>query len=119
MNGRQNLVSPENFLQVSSLKLSTQESFKPHQHLWKKLEERQVIAQESWVVISGSIRVTFFDLDDQIIGEEILKPGDCSISLEGGHSYTALEDALVYEFKSGPYMGVEADKRPITSEVKE
>ena len=43
--------------------------------------------------------------------EPILNVGDCSITLEGGHTYTILEnDTLIYEYKTGPYKGQENDK---------
>jgi hypothetical protein len=46
-----------------------------------------------------------------VITEEILEPGDISLTLHGGHNYVALEeDTLVYEFKTGPYLGQEKDK---------
>jgi len=37
--------------------------------------------------------------------------GDCSITFCGGHNYMCLEDdTLIYEAKTGPYLGVEKDK---------
>ena len=39
-----------------------------------------------------------------------LNQGDISLTFEGGHTYTILEDARVYEYKTGPYEGVELDK---------
>ena len=52
--------------------------------------------------------------DDNIISEEILNKGDCSVTLYGGHNYEILEDnTLVYEFKTGPYLGVDLDKQTI------
>ena len=84
--------------------------FKPHKHIWKP-RTRMIIAQESWIVIQGSVKCTFFDLNDQIIAEPILYPGDASFTLEGGHTYTILEnDTLVYEYKTGPYEGQAMDK---------
>ena len=42
---------------------------------------------------------------------EIIKKGDCSMTFEGGHTYTIMEDdTVVYEYKTGPYMGIENDK---------
>ena len=85
-------------------------TFKPHKHIWKN-RTRDVIAQESWVVIQGKVKCTFFDIDDKIISEPILEQGDASFTLEGGHTYTILEDdTLVYEYKTGPYEGQELDK---------
>ena len=85
-------------------------TFKPHKHIWKP-GEKECIAQESWVVIQGKVKCTFFDIDDKVIDEPILQSGDASFTLEGGHTYTILEDdTLVYEYKTGPYKGQENDK---------
>ena len=85
-------------------------TFKPHKHIWKP-GEKECIAQESWVVIRGSVECIFYDLDDTIIEKPILKPGDCSVTLGGGHTYRILEHGtLVYEYKTGPYKGIENDK---------
>ena len=86
------------------------QTFKPHQHIWKD-GEKKVIAQESWVVIKGSVQCSFFDIDGSLISEPILNKGDCSITLEGGHTYSILKPGtLVYEFKTGPYKGQKYDK---------
>ena len=78
--------------------------------LWKDGEER-VIAQESWVIIRGSVKCSFYDTDGAILAEPILNVGDCSITLAGGHTYSILEDeTLVYEYKTGPYKGSEKYK---------
>jgi len=85
-------------------------TFKPHKHIFKE-GESEVIAQESWVVIKGSVKVILYDLDDTIIKKVILHPGDCSITLKGGHNYEILEDdTVVYEYKTGPYKGQSLDK---------
>ena len=52
-----------------------------------------------------------YDLDDKIIHEQILNPGDITMTFRGGHNYIALEeDTIVYEYKTGPYKGQENDK---------
>lgn len=110
IKGRLDLVDNNNFIQCSVLNLPAQHTFKPHKHIWKE-RTRSVIAQESWVVISGSVKCIFYDLDDKIIAEPILYPGDCSFTLQGGHNYLILEDnTFVYEYKTGPYEGIENDK---------
>ena len=108
--GRTEVVSEEHFIQCALLNMENGKTFQPHKHIWKN-RTRDVIAQESWVVIQGKVRCTFFDIDDNIIEEPILNSGDASFTLEGGHTYTILEDeTLVYEYKTGPYEGQELDK---------
>jgi hypothetical protein len=108
--GRQDIVSEEHFIQCSILNMEEGKTFLPHKHIWKE-RTRNVIAQESWIVIQGSVKCIFYDLDDTIIAEPILYPGDASFTLEGGHNYLILEDnTLVYEYKTGPYEGQALDK---------
>ena len=110
VKGRTEVVSEEHFIQCALLNMEKDKTFKPHKHIWKN-RTRDVIAQESWVVIQGKVKCTFFDIDDNIIEEPILEAGDASFTLEGGHTYTILEDdTLVYEYKTGPYEGQEFDK---------
>ena len=108
--GRQDIVPEENFIQCSILNMEKGKTFRPHKHIWKE-RTRNVIAQESWVVIQGSVKCIFYDIDNTIIAEPILYPGDASFTLEGGHNYFILEDnTLVYEYKTGPYEGHALDK---------
>jgi len=108
---REDIVPEDQFIQLSTLKLSKGKTFRPHKHIWKPGEERS-IAQESWVVVQGKVKCFFYDLDDSLLATETLDAGDCSVTLMGGHTYEILEeDTLVYEYKTGPYRGQEHDKR--------
>lgn len=107
---REDLVPENNFIQCSRLKMQKGKTFKPHKHIWKE-RTRNVIAQESWVVVRGKVKCIFYDIDDTILGEFILEAGDASFTLEGGHTYEILEDdTFVYEYKTGPYEGQALDK---------
>ena len=109
-NGREDIIDEKQFIQCSMLKLESGKTFKPHKHIWKE-RTRNVLAQESWIVIQGSVKCIFYDIDDTIIAEPILNVGDASFTLEGGHNYYILEDnTLVYEYKTGPYEGQKLDK---------
>jgi hypothetical protein len=106
---REDVVPTTEFLQMAAMNLPINKTFVPHKHIIH--EKVTNIAQESWVVIKGSVKCIFYDLDDTIIAEPILMPGDCSITLRGGHNYLSLEEnTLVYEYKTGPYLGQELDK---------
>ena len=107
---RRDVVGEKEFIQLSALNMDNGHTFKPHKHIWKPGEEK-CIAQESWVVIKGSVECIFYDSDDNILDKPVLYPGDCSVTLGGGHTYRILEDdTLVYEYKTGPYKGIENDK---------
>ena len=109
IEGRNDVAPPEEFLQLATLKMKKGQTFKAHKHI--ELKKETNIAQESWIVIKGSVKCLFYDLDDSIIAEPILYPGDCSMTFRGGHNYIILEeDTIVYEYKTGPYLGQEFDK---------
>ena len=108
---RTDIVPDENFIQCSFLNLPKDKTFKPHKHIVKNRTYENQIAQESWIVIKGSVKCIFYDLDDKIIATPILYPGDASFTLAGGHNYLILEeDTIVYEYKTGPYEGQKNDK---------
>jgi cupin fold WbuC family metalloprotein len=108
---RTNVSDDDQFLQLATLRMSAGQTFRPHQHIWKPSPTEQVIAQESWVVFSGMVEVSFFDTDRQFLEKQILYPGDCSMTFEGGHTYLILEnDTVVFEYKTGPYQGQKLDK---------
>jgi cupin fold WbuC family metalloprotein len=108
--GRIEVISPDQYIQCALLNMEKGKTFKPHKHIHKE-RTRYIIAQESWIVIQGSVKCIFYDTNDQIIANPILYPGDASFTLEGGHNYEILEDStLVYEYKTGPYEGQSLDK---------
>lgn len=111
ISGRQEVVPETNFIQCATLKMENGKTFRPHKHIEKTRTYEKQIAQESWVVIKGSVKCKFYDIDDQLIAEPILYPGDASFTLYGGHTYEILEeDTIVYEYKTGPYEGQALDK---------
>lgn len=108
--GRMNVVNECEFIQCATLKLNAGTTFRPHRHKYD-YQERVYIPQESWVVIRGSVKVFFYDLDDRLIHKDIIEAGEASFTLAGGHNYEILEDdTIVYEYKTGPYLGQEFDK---------
>lgn len=109
-SGRTDLVDSSQFIQCATLNMEAGKTFKPHKHIWKD-RTMKVIAQESWVCIQGSVKCTFYDLDDTVLAEPVIYAGDASYTLEGAHNYTIQEyNTLVYEYKTGPYEGQSLDK---------
>ena len=106
---RMNIIEDKEPLQLAAMKLPKGRTFRPHKHIY--CEKTSTITQESWVVVQGKVKVILYDINSEIIAEEILEAGDCSITLRGGHTFEILEDeTLVYEHKTGPYLGIEQDK---------
>lgn len=117
IDGRSEVIPENNFIQCATLKMEKNKTFPPHKHITKERHYTEQIAQESWVVIKGSVRCILFDIDDTIIATPILQAGDASFTLYGGHTYEILEDnTIVYEYKTGPYEGQSLDKKFITNE---
>lgn len=108
--GRVDLVEAGEMLQVAAMRMVKHTTFKAHKHIPKLLPVKRV-TQETWIIISGTVQVYLYDLDDSLLHTDVLETGDSSITLEGGHNYKILsDDAVVYECKSGPYSGQETDK---------
>lgn len=106
---RQDMCPACEFLQMACFQLDSGKTFKPHKHIQKHVQHD--ITQESWIVVRGSVRAILYDLDNTVIEEVDLLQGDCSITFRGGHNYLCLEDnTLIYEAKTGPYLGIEKDK---------
>jgi len=111
ITGRDDIIPEDNFIQCATLKMQKGKTFPPHKHITKDRHYPKQIAQESWIVVKGSVKCIFYDIDDKIIAEPILNAGDASFTLYGGHTYKILEDdTIVYEYKTGPYEGQKLDK---------
>jgi hypothetical protein len=45
---------------------------------------------------------------------QVLASGDCLVLFKGGHSLKVIDDKTVmFEFKNGPYLGINSDKTNI------
>lgn len=117
IENRTEIVPEDNFIQCATLKMEKGKTFPPHKHITKERTYPEQIAQESWVVIKGSVKCILYDIDDTIIASPTLFAGDASFTLYGGHTYQILEDdTIVYEYKTGPYEGQKLDKIFIKTE---
>lgn len=111
VSGRKDIIDSKEILQISLIQSDKNTIFDPHIHIEKTLDHNSQITQEAWVVVKGLVRVDYYDMSGVYIDSKEIKDGECSITLRGGHSYKILSDnTLIYEFKTGPYYGVEKDK---------
>ena len=107
---RLDIVPEAEGLQVACYRMPKGKKFRPHLHVERPREVPRT--QECWIVLNGTVRVEYYDVDGSLLTSLWLRDGDCSITLAGGHSYQCLEaDSTVYEVKLGPFVGTEDDKR--------
>ncbi len=83
-------------------------------HIHNRVNRTNDRTQEAIFVQQGKIKATIFDLSGTKIRELIVSQGDVIILLTGAHGYEILEDQTqVLEFKNGPYVGPELDRKRI------
>lgn len=100
------------YLQLSARSIANNVTIRAHKHI-PFLRETN-ITQEAWIILQGSVEGCFYDLDDRLIERVIFNQGDSVVLFRGGHKLTTLkEDTILYEIKTGPYYGQEADKQHI------
>lgn len=95
-------------LQLAAFRMDVGKTFRPHMHIPRPREIPYT--QETWIIVDGTVMVSYFDLDGSLLCRRALRRGWCSITLAGGHTYWCKSPALVYEVKTGPFVGVMQDK---------
>mgnify|MGYP001487398635 CR=1 FL=1 len=106
---RKDLSPDEEFLQVSARKFTELIKVEPHKHF--QIDRNTSRTQETWIIIKGKVKAEIFDVNDELIDEEILTDGDCIVLYRGGHSLEVLsKETVMYEVKNGPYFGKNVDR---------
>lgn len=103
------LTENEHFVQVGTWYYNKGRELDKHKHNFVRRESD--LTQECVFMVSGSMRVDFYNDNMEFICSETLLKGDLGIMISGGHGYEILEDRTkVLEVKNGPFLGVEKDK---------
>lgn len=105
------VTDPEDPLQVGVLGHKAGQILKAHNHNSKEVGTVKVM--EVIYVVSGSVRVSFYDDKDEMIVSKQLWGGDLLVQHSGGHGFSVIKDCVMVEVKQGPYSGKEKDKRMI------
>jgi len=79
----------------------------PHVH--NPLIREVQFTKEVLFIKSGTVRVDFYDDEQNYLESYILNQGDVILLAFGGHGFEMLEESEIIEVKQGPYAG-EADK---------
>ena len=106
---RVDITSEDKYLQGAVIGMNKGKKYRSHKHI--TCERNTDITQEAWLVFRGSVNVKYYDVNSELLKEDTIHEGDCSITFGGGHGFEGgSDDTIVYEFKMGPYFGREADK---------
>ena len=100
---------PDEGLQILTLKYKKGRLAAPHMHIPHKRETS--FMQECFIVMSGKIRVFFYDDAGEESTHCDFVGGEACFVLSGPHAIKFLEDSEVIEAKNGPFFD---DKRFIT-----
>lgn len=107
---KNNLTPPSEFLQVSVFKFKEKKIINPHKHLKHEIQKARRQIQESWILIKGKAKITYYDINKKILKTFDMNPGDISITFFGGHKLEILKKGtILYEYKTGPYKGNSKD----------
>ena len=99
--GKKFLTSNESEFQVGVFKLDQGEEIISHTH---QDQNRHILkTSEAITVISGKIKVNFFDLNQKYLRSIEVSSGESIILVGGGHGIEIIEDSKFIEIKQGPY----------------
>ena len=73
----------------------------PHQH--RKRLTKIVTTTEVILLLKGTLRVDFYNLNKKYLFSKILKEKDIIMLVHGGHGFKILKDIEMLEIKQGPY----------------
>lgn len=99
---------PELFFQLAIFKREKNFVESPHRH---KTIVRKVNRVEQFLfLLSGKMRVNFFDNKKKIVKSSVIKKGDAILLIRGIHSLKILETTKAISLKQGPFLGDKDDK---------
>jgi len=73
-------------------------------HMHKKIRKISNQPQEALVVIKGAIEAKIFDRKGKLLAKKNVSAGQCLLIVDGAHEVKFTKNALMYEFKTGPYV---------------
>ncbi len=74
-------------------------------HYHKPVKRYVEFTHEVLFVKRGSVRVGFYDANNQLFNSVIISTGDTILLMGLGHGFEMLEDTEMIEVKQGPYAG--------------
>ena len=98
--------------QVGFIKHKSKHIIKPHKH-YKNIR-RIEYTSEVLIILSGKLRVDFYNNKEKYLFSKVIKKNDIIILNSGGHGFKVLETVEMIEVKQGPY-NIKTDKKVFNS----
>ena len=100
--------TPNSFSQQIGL-MSRPKDYKINPHIHKRVKREVLYTNEVLLIKKGIVKVDFYDDNQIFLESRKVYKGDILLLIRGGHGFTIVEEAEIYEVKQGPYVG-ESDK---------
>lgn len=100
--------TPNSFSQQIGL-MSRPKDYKINPHIHKRVKREVLYTNEVLLIKKGIVKVDFYDDNQIFLESRKVYKGDILLLIRGGHGFTIIEEAEIYEVKQGPYVG-ESDK---------
>ena len=78
-------------------------NYEIHPHLHKKLIRNITGTSEVLIILSGKMKINFYDSKKNFLFSKIANKGDIAILLKGGHGFKILKNCKFIEVKQGPF----------------
>lgn len=99
---------PNNPLQLGLIRYPPNHEINPHVHLPRVRITEQ--SQEVLFVRKGSLTISIYSGNGELVKRVTLSSGDCILLMAGGHSLRTYDHTELIEIKMGPYESRDSDK---------
>jgi len=80
-------------------------------HIHKPVKREISGTSEAILIVEGIVEAEIYDNERNPIKNTVLKKGDIIFLISGGHGFTVSKDAVMFEVKQGPYLGMDDKER--------
>jgi cupin fold WbuC family metalloprotein len=101
LEGKNFVTNDESQFQLASFLLNKDEVIEKHFHPNQHRNIKNT--SEVLVLLDGSIEVTIYDDNLELVASQIINSGDTVALMSGGHGLKLLEESKFIEVKQGPY----------------
>lgn len=96
------ITSPDQPLQIVTLKHKKSVYLKAHTHMPKERQTKHL--QECLFVKRGKIKIDLYTTSKKYFQSLFLKEGQIFLLIEGGYGIHIIQDCEMFEFKNGPFV---------------